>query len=60
MWLYMGIIVDFLICLRLTRYMRIHVGLKAFYQVMAAKVYGHLHKGVEQQCNAPTMPNDAV
>lgn len=32
-WLYMGIVVDFLICLRLTRYMRIHVGLKAFYQV---------------------------
>lgn len=32
-WLYMGIVVDFVICLRLTRYMRIHVGLKAFYQV---------------------------
>lgn len=32
-WLYMGIVVDFLICLRLARYMRIHVGLKAFYQV---------------------------
>lgn len=29
----MGIVVDFIICLRLVRYMRIHVGLKAFYQV---------------------------
>lgn len=32
-WLYMGIVVDFLIFLRIARYMRIHVGLKAFYQV---------------------------
>lgn len=32
-WLYMGIVVDFLICMRIARYMRIHVGLKAFYQV---------------------------
>eukprot|EP00775_Hariotina_reticulata_P010000 gene10000-10154_t len=32
-WLYMGIVVDFVICLRMARYMRIHVGLKAFYQV---------------------------
>ena len=32
-WLYMGIVVDLFFCMRLARYMRIHVGLKAFYQV---------------------------
>jgi hypothetical protein len=32
-WLYMGIVVDFLIFMRIARYMRIHKGLKAFYQV---------------------------
>jgi hypothetical protein len=32
-YLYMGVVVNALICLRLARYMRIHVGLKAFYQV---------------------------
>lgn len=32
-WLYMGIVVDFLIFVRVARYMRVHVGLKAFYQV---------------------------
>lgn len=38
----MGIVVDFLVCLRLTRYMRIHVGLKAFYQVCSSRATGHL------------------
>jgi hypothetical protein len=33
-WLYMGIVVDFLIFMRIARYMRIHKGLKAFYQVI--------------------------
>ncbi|WIA11021.1 hypothetical protein OEZ85_011175 [Tetradesmus obliquus] len=32
-WLYFGIVVDFVIFLRIARYMRIHRGLKAFYQV---------------------------
>lgn len=40
-WLYMGIVVDFLVCLRLTRYMRIHIGLKAFYQVRSSKSRRH-------------------
>lgn len=39
-WLYMGIVVDFLICLRIARYMRIHVGLKAFYQARAGRAGG--------------------
>lgn len=36
-WLYMGIVVDFVIFLRIARYMRIHKGLKAFYQVRASR-----------------------
>jgi hypothetical protein len=32
-WLYIGIIADAMMCLRIMRYMRIHSGLKAFYQV---------------------------
>jgi hypothetical protein len=32
-WLYMGIVVEFVIFMRVARYMRIHKGLKAFYQV---------------------------
>eukprot|EP00878_Enallax_costatus_P006826 GHUV01007154.1.p1 GENE.GHUV01007154.1~~GHUV01007154.1.p1 ORF type:complete len:909 (+),score=228.54 GHUV01007154.1:392-3118(+) len=32
-WLYMGIVVNFLIYVRVARYLRVHVGLKAFYQV---------------------------
>jgi hypothetical protein len=32
-WLYMGIVVDVVIFMRIARYMRIHKGLKAFYQV---------------------------
>jgi len=33
LWLFGGILVDALVCMRIVRYMRIHPGLKAFYQV---------------------------
>jgi hypothetical protein len=33
LWLFQGILVTALVCLRILRYMRIHPGLKAFYQV---------------------------
>jgi hypothetical protein len=34
-WLYMGIVVNVMMFMRIARYMRIHSGLKAFYQVRA-------------------------
>lgn len=37
LWLFGGILVDSLVCLRILRYMRIHPGLKAFYTVSVCK-----------------------